>query len=43
VTEQENKKSNQERLVNIGYFWDGGVHCITQDLYREGKMEDYIG
>ena len=25
------------------YFWDGGVHCITQDLYREGKMEDYIG
>ncbi len=25
------------------YFWDGGVHCITQDLYREGKMEDYFG
>ena len=25
------------------YFWDGGIHCITQDLYREGKMEDYIG
>ena len=25
------------------YFWDGGVHCITQDLYREGKMENYIG
>ena len=24
------------------YFWDGGVHCITQDLYREGKMEDYF-
>jgi len=24
------------------YFWDGGVHCITQDLYREGTMEDYI-
>jgi hypothetical protein len=24
------------------YFWDGGVHCITQDLYREGKLEDYI-
>ena len=23
------------------YFWDGGVHCITQDLYREGTMEDY--
>ena len=25
------------------YFWDGGVHCVTQDLYREGKMEDYLG
>ena len=24
------------------YFWDGGVHCITQDLYREGTMEDYL-
>ena len=24
------------------YFWDGGVHCITQDLYREGKMENYF-
>jgi len=25
------------------YFWDGGVHCITQDLYREGEREDYFG
>ena len=25
------------------YFWDGGVHCITQDLYREGTQEDYLG
>ena len=25
------------------YFWDGGAHCITQDLYREGTMEDYLG
>jgi len=24
------------------YFWDGGVHCITQDLYREGTMVDYF-
>jgi hypothetical protein len=24
------------------YFWDGGVHCITQDLYREGTMENYF-
>lgn len=25
------------------HFWDGGVHCITQDLYREGTQEDYFG
>ena len=25
------------------YFWDGGVNCITQDLYREGTQEDYFG
>ena len=25
------------------YFWDGGIHCITQDLYREGEMENYFG
>ena len=24
------------------YFWDGGVHCITNDLYREGTMTDYF-
>ena len=24
------------------YFWDGGLHCITLDLYREGKQEDYF-
>ena len=23
-------------------FWDNGIHCVTQDLYREGKMEDYF-
>lgn len=22
------------------YFWDGGLHCITLDLYREGEMID---
>ena len=25
------------------YFWDGGINCLTQDLYREGTMEDYFG
>ncbi|MEY4432727.1 MAG: hypothetical protein RLZZ44_857 [Bacteroidota bacterium] len=24
------------------YFWDGGLHCITSDLDREGVMEDYF-
>jgi len=24
------------------FFWDGGLHCITLDLYREGVQEDYF-
>jgi len=24
------------------YFWDGGLHCITQELYREGTQKDYF-
>jgi N-dimethylarginine dimethylaminohydrolase len=24
------------------YFWDGGIHCVTSDLHREGKMQDYF-
>jgi len=24
------------------YFWDGGLHCITLDLYREGHQKDYF-
>jgi hypothetical protein len=24
------------------YFWDGGIHCITSDLHREGTMQDYL-
>ena len=24
------------------YFWDGGIHCITTDLHREGTMQDYF-
>lgn len=24
------------------YFWDGGLHCITLDLYREGNQQDYF-
>jgi len=24
------------------YFWDGGIHCVTSDLHREGGMQDYF-
>lgn len=24
------------------FFWDGGIHCITNDLYREGTVETYL-
>ena len=24
------------------WFWDGGLHCITLDLYREGIQQDYF-
>ena len=23
-------------------FWDGGVHCLTVDIKRNGKVEDYF-
>lgn len=23
-------------------FWDNGIHCVTQDLYREGTQENYF-
>lgn len=24
------------------YFWDGGIHCVTLDLDRDGEMQDYF-
>lgn len=39
------KKHNIEPIIarqRHRWFWDGGVHCITQDLEREGGMEDYL-
>ena len=24
------------------YFWDGGIHCVTSDLHREGSMQDWF-
>lgn len=28
--------------VRHRYFWDGGVHCITADLHRDGTLTDYF-
>jgi len=39
------KKHKVEPIIfnfRHGFFWDSGVHCITQDLYREGTMQDYF-
>ena len=24
------------------YFWDGGIHCVTSDLHREGVRQNYF-
>jgi hypothetical protein len=24
------------------YFWDGGLHCITSDVHRDGTINDYF-
>lgn len=24
------------------FFWDGGIHCVTSDLYRQGTVENYV-
>ena len=24
------------------YFWDGGIHCVTTDLHRDGGIKDYF-
>ena len=24
------------------YFWDGGIHCITLDLARQGEKQDFF-
>jgi len=39
------KKHNIEPIISPfrhRYFWDGGLHCVTLDLYREGDMENYF-
>jgi len=29
-------------LFRHRYFWDGGIHCVTSDLHRQGAMQDYF-
>tara|TARA_B100000035_G_scaffold20667_1_gene16408 strand:+ start:2404 stop:3711 length:1308 start_codon:yes stop_codon:yes gene_type:complete len=31
-------------IVNLRhrFFWDGGLHCVTSDLHREGTQQDYF-
>jgi len=39
------KKHNIEPIISPfrhRFFWDGGLHCITLDLFREGSMENYF-
>jgi len=39
------KKHNMEPIYvpwRHRYFWDGGLHCITLDLVREGIQQDYF-
>ena len=38
------KRGITPHIVNFRhrYFWDGGLHCITSDVHREGVMEDHF-
>jgi hypothetical protein len=39
-----NQRGITPHVVNFRhrYFWDGGLHCITSDISREGKIKDYF-
>jgi hypothetical protein len=39
------KRHNVEYIITPfrhRFFWDGGLHCITLDVNREGNCEDYF-
>lgn len=38
------KRGITPHIVNIRhrYFWDGGIHCLTSDLHRDGVQNDYF-
>ena len=48
-SEKENIKQIEKHGINVirwkhrhRYFWDGGVHCFTQDTVRNGSRERYL-
>lgn len=38
------KRNIKPHVINFRhrYFWDGGLHCITSDISREGDIKDYF-
>lgn len=45
IVNQFLKKHNMEPVYvpwRHRYFWDGGLHCITLDLHRDGTQQDYF-
>ena len=44
VFEALNRYGVTPHVINFRhrYFWDGGLHCITSDLHREGTLKDYF-
>ena len=44
VFEAFKKRDITPHLVNFRhrYFWDGGLHCVTSDISREGDLKDYF-
>lgn len=38
------KRNITPHVINFRhrYFWDGGLHCITSDISREGDLKDYF-
>ena len=38
------KRGITPHIINFRhrYFWDGGLHCITSDIDREGVMENFF-
>jgi hypothetical protein len=44
VFEAFKKRNITPHVINFRhrYFWDGGLHCVTSDVSREGDLKDYF-